>query len=153
MASCEMCGRQDRLFRTSVEGAELMLCKDCSRFGKVLAAPMVIMKKETIAVKKVERPEIVQSIVIGYGKLVKDAREKAGLKQEELAMKLQERESIIQKVESGKFEPSIALARKLEKFLSIKLVEEGEAETSVGAGRKTGPVTIGDVIQIRTRKK
>lgn len=153
MPSCEMCGAEGKLFRTLVEGAEMMLCKECSRFGKVLAAPRIIIRKESIKTKKEEKPEIIEGIVPGYGKLIKEKREKLGLKQEELAKKINEKESLIQKMESDRFEPGIALARKLEQFLKIRLVFTRDEETSVGTGKKEGPVTIGDIIQIKTKKK
>lgn len=151
MPSCEMCGKNDKLFRTMVEGAEMMLCKDCSRFGKVLAAPKIIIKKEAIRQKQESKPEIIEVIVPDYGKIVKERREKLGLKQEELAKKINEKESLIHKIESGAFEPGIMLARKLEGFLKIKLIEKSEEE-SVMPAKKSGPVTIGDVISIKTRK-
>lgn len=151
MPSCEMCGKGERLFRTMVEGAEMMLCKDCSRFGKVLAAPKIVIKKEALKQKRESKPEIAEVIVPDCGKLVKERREKLGLKQEELAAKINEKESIIHKVESGAFEPGIILARKLENFLKIRLIEIGQEE-SVMPAKASGPVTIGDVISIKTRK-
>lgn len=152
MPSCEMCGKQDKLFRTMVEGAEMKLCKDCSRFGKVLAAPKIVIKKESPKAKQESKPEIIEVIVPDYGKIVKEKREKLGLKQEDLAKKINEKESIIHKIEAGAFEPSIILAKKLEGFLKIKLIEIGYEESVMAGREKAGPVTIGDVIKIRTRK-
>ena len=153
MPSCDMCGAQGKLFRVSVEGAELMLCKDCSRFGKVVAAPRIVIKKESSQAKPKKQEEIVEIIVPYCSRLIKGEREKLGLTQEELAKRINEKESIIQKIESGKSEPDMAVAKKLENFLGIKLVERLKEEGVMAAGKKSGPVTIGDVITIKRKAK
>ena len=77
------------------------------------------------------------------------ARERSGLKQEELAKKLNEKESIISSIESGKFKPSINLAHKLEKFFNINLIEElGGEEFELSSSEGSG-MTIGDMIKIK----
>ncbi|MFO8015526.1 MAG: multiprotein bridging factor aMBF1 [Candidatus Woesearchaeota archaeon] len=152
MASCDMCGAEGKLFRTSVEGAEMMLCKQCSKYGKVMAPPKKVIKKESIKTGRSAKPEIIETIDPDYSRKIKKSREKLGLKQEDLAGKINEKESLIHRVESGKKEPSIALSRKLERFLGIKLVEQDSEEKTVAAGKEKGPVTIGDVIEIRKRK-
>lgn len=146
-----MCGSDGRLFRVLVEGAELMLCKNCSRFGKVIEAPKIVIKKESVKPQK-PKEEPMELIVENYSDIIRRSREKLGLNQEDFAKMMNEKESVMQKIETGRFEPPIALARKLEKLLKIKLVIGYEDESSVLAGKKTGPVTIGDVIQIKKRK-
>ena len=95
---------------------------------------------------------MIQIITPDYSELIKKKREKLGLKQEELAKKIAEKESIIHKIESGQFEPSVELARKLEKFLNIKLIEQHE-EVKVSLGKKgEGAATLGDVVVIRKKK-
>ena len=73
------------------------------------------------------------------------------MKQEDLAKKLNEKESVIHNIEAERLEPNITLARKLERFLKVKLVDEGQVESSVASGRDASPVTIGDVIKIRKK--
>jgi len=75
------------------------------------------------------------------------------LKQEEFAKKLNEKESLIQKIESGHFEPSIGLAKKIGRFLKIKLVEEYEEVHEKQVRSKTGSFTIGDIIKIKDNVK
>jgi ribosome-binding protein aMBF1 (putative translation factor) len=48
-------------------------------------------------------------------------------------------------------EPNIALARKLEKFLNLKLVEEHQEEGAVVPKAKKGEVTLGDFARIKKR--
>ena len=86
----------------------------------------------------------------GYGLMIKKTRERLGLKQEELAQKIAEKESIIHKLESGKIRPSMKLAKKLERFLEIKLVEMEEEEESPIVPKGTGGgFTIGDMIKVK----
>jgi len=129
----------------------MTLCKDCSRFGKTLAAPRIVIKKEVLKTKQETKYEPIEVIVLNYGQLIKEKREKMGLNQEEFSAKMNEKESLIHKIEAGKHEPTIELARKLENFLNIKLIETSEEE-SVMPAKRSGPVTIGDVISIKTRK-
>ena len=150
-----MCGKETQLLKTIVEGTELKVCQNCSKFGKVIGkiAEPVIEKKKKIIEEKEEAPEMVQGIVPDYPAKVKNARESAGMKQEELAKKLNEKESVIHKIETGHYEPNLALARKLEKFLKIVLVESYELEKEKNAKKAApgGPLTIGDMIKIKKK--
>lgn len=153
MAICEMCGKDLPLFRAFIEGSELKVCKGCASFGKLIGPvaqpPKREKKKEKEDAAKNAEPEVIQSIVSGYGEIVKKARESKGLKQEELARKINEKESLIHKVETGHYEPNLLLAFKLEKFLGIKLVEETTVEKSGGKkpAESGGAFTIGDLIK------
>ena len=71
-----------------------------------------------------------------------------GLKQKEFAKFLAERESLIHKMESGTYTPSIELARKLERQLGISLVEQKEVKTQK-LEKKASKFTIGDIIKIK----
>lgn len=150
-----MCGSEGKLFKVNIEGTQLNVCAACSRFGQVVErVPTPLTRKQKTAKKEAlaqQEKEIVQLIVEDYGNLIKDKREKMGLKQKELAAKMSERESLIQKIETGRIEPSIELARKFERYLGLKLVEEHEEvseKKAVGSGKA---LTIGDIIQIKTR--
>jgi len=153
MPSCEMCGAEGKLFRALIEGAQLNVCKKCASFGKIVEAPRVVVKKESAMQKPMpKRREIIQTIVPDCGRMIKERRERMGLTQEDFAKRLNEKESLIQKIESGKTQPSLALARKLESLLKMKLVEQIEDEGGVTEGIDSDVVTIGDVIKIKSRK-
>ena len=81
-----------------------------------------------------------------YPKRIKEAREKMGWKQEELAAKMNERVSIIHKLESGSMHPDDALIRKVEKTLDIKIKEK----VTIAAVEKTSSkktMTLEDFIK------
>ena len=67
-----------------------------------------------------------------------------GLKQEELARKINEKESLIHKLENELVEPSLKLAEKLEKFLKIKLIEIYSDENKY-VKNNDDKLTIGDL--------
>ncbi len=153
MPTCDMCGKKTELmFRTLIEGVEISVCEQCSSFGKVLR--QVKLEQQRPAVKKQiaetkQEPELIDVIVEDYAELIRKAREKLNLKQEELALKINERESLIQNVERGKIKPSLNLARKFEKFLNIKLIETFEDSKTDVQKIKGEAMTVGDLIKIK----
>lgn len=154
---CDMCGSEGKLFKALIEGTELNVCSSCSRYGKAVPQkrdPPVMAKhpNKSFHFKKEPQKEIVELITEDYAGLIKDKREKLGLKQEQLAKKMAERESLVQKVESGHIEPSLALARKFERFLGLKLIEKYEESKDSKFESSKADITIGDVINIRRRK-
>jgi putative transcription factor len=154
---CEMCGSDSMLFLTKVEETKLKLCKKCSSYGQVLRPIQNIIQSRSqtspVFVKK-EGPE--EDIVEDYPEIIRRAREKKEMKQEDLAKGINEKESIIHKLETGHMKPSIALAKKLERFLDITLIEEiaGIAgQGSFNQQNRSDTLTLGDMIQVRKRKQ
>mgnify|MGYP001609896544 CR=1 FL=1 len=96
-----------------------------------------------------EKEEKVEVLVEDYADIIKKKRESVGMTQKDFANKLNEKESIIHKLETGAFEPSLALAKKLEKLLGVKLIEE-YTEKSEGMKKKMGEgFTLGDFIKLK----
>ena len=64
------------------------------------------------------------------------------------------KESLLHKIETGSFEPTIDLARKLERLLHIVLVEtRGETLAAVAKSEhKSEGLTIGDILKLKTQK-
>ncbi|MCX8190115.1 MAG: multiprotein bridging factor aMBF1 [Candidatus Diapherotrites archaeon] len=123
---CEVCGKSSqKLLRTEIEGAELMVCQECSALGKIIREPkenfmQPIFKKTTNPPKIQEPPQVIEN----FGVEIKKAREKLGLTREELAKKIFEKESLLVRIENTNFEPEEKVIRKLEKVLGIKLIEQ-----------------------------
>jgi len=143
--NCDMCGRDTELRKTIVENVVLNVCENCSIFGKVIEVKKEIrddkIKELFIRLKK---PQIFEEIVEDFSLRIKKAREELNLKQEELALKINEKESIIHHLETGKLRPSLELAKKLERFLKIKLVEIREEEKKLNIDFNSGDISIGD---------
>ena len=154
MATCEMCGNETSLVKARIEGAVLDVCEECARFGEIIARPRMVdltpTPKHQQATQTPKRREIIEQIMPDYAAKIKAARERLGLTQEEFSKKLNERWSLMQKMESGEMKPSIEQARRLEKALRIQLVEQfGEdGEIPLGdARRKDDSFTLGDFIK------
>ena len=129
-----------------VEGSQLNVCATCGKFGKMLQKPVMRMQSKAV-VQKV--PEATEVVVSDYAQKIRSAREKTGMTQKEFALKLNEKESIIHKLENGLFVPPMSLAKKLEKLLKIKLVEVEQEEKAEAQKGSTGPLTIGDILNVK----
>ncbi|MEM3653947.1 MAG: multiprotein-bridging factor 1 family protein, partial [Candidatus Bathyarchaeia archaeon] len=91
-------------------------------------------------------------IVEDCARKIKNAREKAKIKQEELAKRINEKLSVIQKIEAGKMVPDLRLARILEHFLKIKLIVP-KSEPVVPTNSKIPELTFGDIVKIKSKDK
>ena len=152
--NCDMCGKETNLFKTDVEGSVLSLCNGCSKFGKVISAvrtePKKVKKKE-VQLEKPKEEETIPSIVLDYGDRIKKKREQLGMDQEEFAKRINEKKALIHKIETGHLEPPMGLARKIEKFLHITLIEIEDIKPERIDQKKEDSFTIGDFIKIRKR--
>ena len=169
MASCEMCGYNGELKRAVVEGSLLLLCDKCIRFGEVIelrrppSEEIVsgrIQKMNTSRFASMRTTGVYSEVaeeelvVKNYSELIKKARERLTKTQDEVARDIAEKVSIIQGVESGRLEPSLKLARKLEQYFKVDLIrrisnskENEDIEENLGL--KPGSITIGDIIKIK----
>lgn len=90
-----------------------------------------------------------EELAADYDAIVREAREAAGLSREELGRQLNEKASLIGKIERGESLPSDDVRRKLERALDVDLVEgaagDEEAEWSGGGG--SSGMTLGDVVE------
>ncbi|MBT4396909.1 TIGR00270 family protein [archaeon] len=160
MANCEMCGQEARVSEAIVEGSILKVCDKCSKFGEAIEikrAPSRNVRAQRVSFENKKKPVFVnramESIVSGYGVKIRKARERMGMKQEQVAKAIAERESVVQKVESGNLEPTLKLAKKFEQFFSIKLVEkkteEVKEEDMKEFNLRDGGLTIGDLLDLK----
>lgn len=146
--ACDMCGSHSQLFSSLIEGVKLNVCSSCSRHGKVISSNKIQrFEKPTKRVKNKETVINDTLLKQNYGDLIRNSREGLGLKQEELAAKLSIKESLLRGIENNKIEPPIELAKKLEVFLGIRLIEEVKIENSVSNTSKPNILTIGDLIK------
>lgn len=155
---CELCGKEtESVFRAIIEGTEMNVCAECSKFGKVISKR--VPEKKNI-IKKVEQPtsqnkvEIIEVVSPGAGRIIREKREKMGLKQEEFAKTLSIKESMLHKIETGEFVPPVELAKKIERILHIRIVEQREerAEHVTGTTKTGSELTIGDILNMSKKK-
>lgn len=156
---CEVCGRTiEKPFYVKIEGSEMRTCDSCSKFGiqikrqeqkkqATFKYPQ-FREEKTIPLRLAHAIEYVEN----YGEAIRNARQRRGLTQEELGKLINEKMSVIARLESEKMVPTAELGKKLEKALDIQLLEELEEEKITGARAPTGELTIGDVIKIKKGK-
>ena len=126
------------------------VCEECSKFGKVTSVIKKAVKEKprfySAPVAKEEKSEI---LVEGFHEIIKKKRESLGISQKDFALKINEKESLVHKLEIGSFEPNLNLARKLEKILGIKIVEEYKENFEKQKQTKEERFTLGDFIKVR----
>ncbi len=152
MSNCDLCGKKGLLTGAIVEGSLLHVCKACTAYGNVVKIPTIKHQTREKIKKILKEPEDVSILVADYKQRIKQAREQMKLTQEDLAKRLNEKESFIHKLEQGKQEPPLALAKKLEHHLRIQLIES-YTEDSLHPGKLAEEgLTIGDLINIKKKK-
>ena len=83
-----------------------------------------------------------------YDDQIRSARESHGLSQSELAQQLNEKASLIRKLEQGNSLPSDDVRKKVESALDIDLsAGGGSGDTEWSGGSSDGSYTLGDVVK------
>ena len=131
MASCEICGIQifEKADRVYVEGNLLTVCKSCSKRGKPSTNQQNIQKTGFPRPKKIAKTEKItfddtRILVSNLSEVIRKSRMTRGLTHEQLGLSLNERASLLRKIESGSIKPDEELAKKLERFFRIPLYTE-----------------------------
>ena len=151
---CEMCGKEAKLFRTLIEGVEMMVCKECSQYGKILPPKKKVEKikiKKSVPYSRDIFKEMNKELIPDWGKEIKKARERKGMTREELGAKVGEKTTTIAKIENEELRPRDETVKKLEKVLEIKLFQEIGSATI--KPKKAKPLTLGDLIKNEIDRK
>jgi putative transcription factor len=162
--NCDICGRQivGQAFKVKVEGAKMLVCRSCQALGKPYQdepiprpAPLpsfaARVRLSRIPVKRpAELPKEIEELDVAenFAALVRKARMKLGWSQEELATKVKEKLSVIQKIETGKITPDTQLCRRLQHELKIKLLVPRK-ETPPPKISAPAEITLGDIVKIK----
>jgi putative transcription factor len=172
MPQCEMCGsEQPSLTTVKVEGAELQLCDDCKEFGtevRTESSSDASTKYSTSSSggsdsgssgsagssasggstrRRRDMFDTMDEIVADYDQRIREARESRSLSQEELAKSLNEKASLIRKLERGDMLPSDDVRSELEAELGISLIEGQEADDTEWSSDSSTTTTLGDVVK------
>ena len=148
---CEICGKRivGRSYKVIVEGSELTVCESCRDLGVEAKKPVKIVIKPKIKVTKpiVDDYELAEN----FNEIIKREREKRGWTQEDLAKKIQEKVTLIKKIEKGEITPEKDVVEKLERVLGVSLREKIE-DVKVEGSRSITP-TLGDIVVIKRKRK
>ncbi len=153
MDDCEICGKSDGSYYVLVEGAKIYACASCAKLGKVLRAPAPRAPQKKFAGEKKQGARRELELVPDFGGRIRSARTKMHLERAVLGEMINEKESFLERVENEKAVPTEALARKLEKALGIKLLEEVTYSETAEKGGGKGGVTLGDIVFLKKKEK
>ena len=155
---CEICGIKilGQTFKAKIEEANLIVCKKCSKHGKILPQIATSKQSKPLFLKSQSKQKFrreVKELVENFALKIRQARERKGISHEKLGRKLNEKVSVLKKIEIGKMKPNNKLAEKIERTLKIEIL----IPSTEGSQRKiptpvNSPVTFGDLIQL-TKKK
>ena len=171
MVQCEMCGKEVASpSRVKIEGAELDVCDECTEFGTELetadSSSSTSTKYSTSSSgsssssssssasssssggRRQDMFDEMDEVAQDFDDRIRSARESAGLSQSELAGELNEKASLIKKLEQGQMLPSDEVQSELESELGIDLsagASTDDEEWSGGSG--DGNYTLGDVVK------
>lgn len=163
--NCDICGRDivGQAFRVRVEGAKLLVCSSCQRLGKPYKEDPITIRpplRGTTVPRPMRRkaPELPKGmdefdVAEDYAERVRRQRMKLGLSQEDLARRVREKLSVIQKIETGKMAPDTRLCRELEHELKVKLLVPRKEAPEVPKKAAPTEVTLGDIIRIKDKSK
>ena len=158
---CEVCGHKihGSPIRAVSEGAKLTVCTECSKHGKIIHDEPALKQASTRrpftpipAKKQAPRATVdtTREIVEGYDSKIRQAREKLGMSHEDLSKKINEKTSVLRKIETGKMTPNNQLVTKLEHTLKIKLlVPVAEKKVTQQIPKvQNRELTLGDLMQL-----
>ena len=158
---CEICGKsiEGRPLRTKIDGSVMEVCENCSKFGRIQKTPprpkstvRKIPEQKNKSIQRRRRDEPSEELVEDYNIIIRNKREIKGWSREDLGKKINEKVSVINRLESGKMVPDIKLAKKLENTLKITLIEkldDFDLET-LQKSSSSGP-TLGDIVKIKKK--
>ena len=178
MVQCEMCGAETQAPKTiKVEGAKLDVCSNCTDFGTEVKTPgsssSTSTKYSTSSSGssggtssggttttgggsrssggggRSDMYDEMDELASDYDDRIRRGREEKGLSQSELANELNEKASLIRKLERGETLPSDSVQGKLERFLDCSLTGAGGStdDSEWEGGSSSGSYTLGDVVK------
>jgi len=166
---CPICGSiiWDKGQKVLLEGAKITVCHNCAQHGKKLEKPPTntqIKKSYPYNRKNTPKRQVLKKDFVGdlelisdYADKIKSKRNSLDLNQDQFAQKLNEKPSLIRRIEAGKVEPTIKLAKKIEEIYNLKILKKtDEIESSVKNDKymkKSTGTSLGDIAFIKKKKQ
>ena len=161
---CEICGKpvpEHNPIRAKIEGSVMVVCKECSKLGTIQKAPPKPKFRQQPKGKKQNtnrnrnysrRDEPTEELVEDFAIEIRKARESRNWSREDLGKKINERVSVITRIETGKMTPDTKLTKKLEKALNIKLLEKiNTVDLNQFVNSSSGERTLGNIMKIKRK--
>ncbi|MEM1544949.1 MAG: multiprotein bridging factor aMBF1 [Candidatus Methanomethylicia archaeon] len=163
MLCCEICGCRihGNSQKIMIDGATLIACQRCAKTGVPYSthkqerkefSEKILSKNTKSIMTKTRLYENRYDIAEDYAIRIKSKREELGLTTEILARQINEKESVIKRLESGKLKPDIHLAKKLERALRITLLipqEQVAIDAKYEELHVNQSITLGDIVELK----
>ena len=165
---CQICGGLiwGRGVKVIIEGAKITVCQNCAQHGKKIVKKTTSIPQRKVgqfrktsntkSIKSRIEPQTELEIVEDYTIKIRKIRQSLGLNQDQFAQKLNEKPSLLKRIETGKVKPSIKLAKKIEKVYGIKLITTSEiVDISPQVGKymkKSSGTSLGDMAFVKKKK-
>lgn len=156
---CEVCGKAitGKPLEVKIEGSLMRTCSGCARFGTEEKGWSRLPQRgsgsrwapQPSRKPRPEPREKIIEVVEDYHEVVRRAREMRGLNREDFAKIMNEKASVIVRLESRNLVPDEKLARKLERLLDVKLLQVQDETLPEAQREKRGELTIGDVTKVK----
>ncbi|KZX13503.1 multiprotein bridging factor aMBF1 [Methanobrevibacter filiformis] len=163
---CEICGEtiNGTPLKTKIDGSVMDVCENCAKFGRIQKTPAVRKPISNIKSKNpqksnISRPntnqrrnEPTEELVEEYDSIIREKREHLRLSREDLSKKLNEKASVLSRIENGKMIPDLKLAKKLENILKIDLIEKvNDFDLESMKNNMSSTPTLGDIVKIKKK--
>ena len=161
---CEICGKpvpENNPIRAKIEGSVMVVCKECSKLGTIQKAPPKPKFRQQPKGKKQNKTqnrnysrkdEPSEELIEDFEIEIRKARESKNWSREDLGRKINERVSVITRIETGKMTPDTKLTKKLEKALNIKLLEKvNNVDLNQFINSSSGERTLGNIMKIKRK--
>ena len=160
---CEICGKpiSDHPKRVKIDSSVMAVCDECAKFGRIQKEPpkpkFIKQKKKNSKntkkqqqQKRREKPQ--EELIENYDEIIRKKRESKNWTREQLGQKINEKISVINRIESGKMVPDTKLIKKLEKTLDIELLEQYNTDDlSQYLGNSDSGVKLGSIVKIKRK--
>ncbi len=162
---CEMCGAEvPKLRKMTIESSNLDVCQNCAKFGKDNTVTKggedsitttTIDKRLQRREKRLKTKDVFEAskkeLALDYPNRIGKARASMGLSQGELGKKINEKKSVVAKLETGNMVPDDKLVKKLERALDISLMEEMNRVSLPKRREERTGMTLGDFIKMEEK--
>lgn len=165
---CPICGSiiWGKGQKVLLEGVKMTVCHNCAQHGtKIHKLPIKTHIKKPYSHKKaspikrqISKKDKIDELEIipDYATKIRNVRNSRGLNQDQFAQKLNEKPSLLRRIEAGKVEPTIKLAKKIEDVYNIKILKEtDEIEANIQNKKymkKSNGASLGDIAFIKKKK-
>lgn len=130
MSYCELCGKAaPERKRIVVDGTVFNVCISCSRHGKPYE-PASVPKKKKAAPAVTKKITLADDLILDpdFPRIIREARMKRGLTHEQVGMQMNEKSNLLRRFETGALKPDELMAKKLERYLGVKLYVSAEGK-------------------------